>query len=210
MDYTIGVSVGARSDRSAASVVRVRDDKMVECVHLQVWQPGTPPTQMLADVVNIAETILKPKRFEHTERGVVAVPRDNAYAVLDVTVAGAAVGSIFVTALGETGAGVDTFVITAGTQSSKGRVPKRDLASVMWVLLEKRLFTYSTQLEHAATLRDELPHFKITNTSGRDDEIDWRNRPHDDLVIATALACWYMQNYWQEVSYGLNIWDSWS
>jgi hypothetical protein len=26
-------------------------------------------------------------------------------------------------------------------------------------------------------------------------EADWRERPHDDLVLAVALACWYGERY---------------
>jgi hypothetical protein len=193
MNYTIGVSVGNLSDRSAVSVVRITDARLIECVHLQVWQPGTPHTQVLADIVNITKLIQEVKRVVYKGKIVSTAPINRVAVVIDVTVAGAAVGSMFAKAMSKENVRVSPFTITAGTQTGHGRVPKRDLASIMRVLLEERQFTYATQLEHAATLQAELQHFKMENTSGNDNEIDWRTRPHDDLVIATALVCWWME-----------------
>lgn len=212
MEYVIGVSIGERSDRSAVSVVRRRDDESVECVHLQVWQPGTPFYSMANDVVDIVKAILRlgPGKLVRTGRGTIVVPSDPTRAVLDITAVGSAVGSIFVGELEKVGVWAAPFIITAGVtagaQARVERVPKRELVSVMRMLLEKQSFVYATQLNHAATLATELLYFRTTNSSGREEETDWRSRQHDDLVLATALACWYI-HYRLGAVQVVSLWD---
>lgn len=194
MYYVIGVDLGNLGDRSAVSVVEYTKPYF-KCVHLQVWQPGTSHKQVLTDTVTIAEHILQqgPKPHPNEIRRRYS---NSVYVVVDTTVAGNAIGDEFEANL--PGVRTYTATVTAGTQVGRYgralRVPKRDLASTMRVLLDNKYFTYATQLEHASTLRDELKLFDLKNTSGNDNEIDWRVRPHDDLVLATALACWLPEN----------------
>jgi hypothetical protein len=49
----------------------------------------------------------------------------------------------------------------------------------------------------AETLREELQNFKVTISAGGHDRygaggdaLSWREQPHDDLVLAVALAAW--------------------
>ena len=93
-------------------------------------------------------------------------------------------------------------IVTAGdTPSREGdehRVPKRDLVSSAQVLLQSRRLTIASSLSLAQALISELLAFKATitlqreNTSGPPEP--WRERPHDDLVLAVALAAWYGEN----------------
>jgi len=76
------------------------------------------------------------------------------------------------------------------------RVPKRDLVSTVQVLLQSKRLSISKGLEHAQTLVKELLAFKVSiNIRGHDsygnDEGPWRESPHDDMVLAVALAAWY-------------------
>lgn len=74
------------------------------------------------------------------------------------------------------------------------RVPKRDLVSVMAVLLEQRRLHVAEALPQAATLRHELETFRRKVTpDGADTYSSWRESDHDDLVLAVALASWYRE-----------------
>lgn len=76
------------------------------------------------------------------------------------------------------------------------RVPKRDLVGAMQVLLQSERLKIASSLKEAATLTAELLAFKVSiSLKGYDsygnDAGPWRENPHDDLVLAVALACWY-------------------
>jgi hypothetical protein len=74
------------------------------------------------------------------------------------------------------------------------RVPKRDLVSVVAVLLEQRRLHITDALPAAATLRRELETFRRKSTpDGSDTYSSWREGDHDDTVLALAVACWYRQ-----------------
>jgi hypothetical protein len=70
-------------------------------------------------------------------------------------------------------------------------VPKRDLVGVLQVLLQTRRLRIASQLPEATILERELLAFRAkTPTSGAEVAEAWRERPHDDLVLAVAFACW--------------------
>lgn len=75
------------------------------------------------------------------------------------------------------------------------RVPKRDLVSAVQVLLQNERLKIAEGLELAPTLRKELLNFKvkIDPKTSHDSYEHWREGDHDDLVLATALACWFRQ-----------------
>ena len=72
------------------------------------------------------------------------------------------------------------------------RVPKRDLVSIVQVLLQSARLKIAEALPEAATLVQELLNFrvKIDPHTAHDSYAAWRENLHDDLVLATALACW--------------------
>jgi len=119
-------------------------------------------------------------------------------------------GAMFV--LDETGVGVavadlfeartlrpDKVTITGGIDATSNghshRVPKRDLASAVEVLLESRRLAIDEALPLAQVLTSELANFKVkVSPAGHDSYgagTDWRENSHDDLVLAVALACWF-------------------
>jgi len=75
------------------------------------------------------------------------------------------------------------------------RVPKRDLVSAVQVLLQNGRLKVAEGLELAPVLKKELLNFrvKIDPRTAHDSYEHWREGDHDDLVLATALACWYRQ-----------------
>ena len=45
-------------------------------------------------------------------------------------------------------------------------------------------------LDMAATLADELQQSRLRTVPRTDDVVEWRERPHADVVLAVAVAAW--------------------
>jgi hypothetical protein len=75
------------------------------------------------------------------------------------------------------------------------RVPKKDLVGVLEVLLGSSRLKIATSLPDAETLLEELRTFRAKITlAGNETFSAWRERDHDDLVLAAALAAWLGEN----------------
>jgi hypothetical protein len=71
------------------------------------------------------------------------------------------------------------------------RVPKRDLVSTLQVLFQTKRLKIAGDLNESQTLMEELLNFQVKiSLTGHDSYGAWRERTHDDLVLAVALACW--------------------
>lgn len=82
-----------------------------------------------------------------------------------------------------------------GEAPRRWRTPKRDLVGTLQVLLQnKRLKIAPGPLSD--TLAAEMLNFKvkIDPETAHDGYSAWREADHDDLVLATALACWFAEN----------------
>lgn len=98
-------------------------------------------------------------------------------------------------------AGVHPISITihggsAVTQEEYGfRVPKRDLVAATQTLLQNGRLRVAESLELAPILKRELLNFrvKIDPRTAHDSYEHWREADHDDLVLATAMACWFRE-----------------
>jgi len=85
----------------------------------------------------------------------------------------------------------NTYVITGGREVTKKLVPKRDLVSKMQAILQGGRFKVG-QMREAAILRGELEHFRAkTLPTGHESYESARERDHDDIVLAVAMACWF-------------------
>lgn len=89
-------------------------------------------------------------------------------------------------------------IITGGTKvlheaDGYWHVAKRELVSCVQSALQSNRLQISTKLREARTLTKELQTFrsKINIATGNESFEAWRERDHDDLVLATALAIWY-------------------
>ncbi len=89
--------------------------------------------------------------------------------------------------------------ITGGEQVTRDgmrvRVPKKDLVLTVDLLLEGRRLRIAPALPDARTLIEELHNFKTTTRLNGHEAYgagtEWREGAHDDMVLATALACWH-------------------
>ena len=75
------------------------------------------------------------------------------------------------------------------------RVPKRDLCGVVAVLLETSRLVFAKAQPHLAVLLAELRNFrvKIDPATSHDSYAAWREKDHDDVVLAVALAAWWIE-----------------
>ncbi|HEY5869419.1 MAG TPA: hypothetical protein VI542_28300 [Candidatus Tectomicrobia bacterium] len=77
-------------------------------------------------------------------------------------------------------------------------VPKRDLVGILQVLLHAKRLEFAAGHPMMPVLVQELTNFKvmIDPHTAHDSYAAWREGIHDDLGLATALACWYGE--WRE------------
>ena len=88
--------------------------------------------------------------------------------------------------------------ITGGDTVSRAgriiRVPKRDLVSVLQVLFQTGRIKIAPSLPLGSVLVQELMNFRAKITAAGNDTYEaWRERDHDDLVLALAIAAWYAE-----------------
>ena len=70
-------------------------------------------------------------------------------------------------------------------------VPKKELVSVLQVMLQARRIKVAPSLPEAATLVRELTTFQVKITPAANEVFGaWREGAHDDLVLAVAIAVW--------------------
>jgi hypothetical protein len=72
-------------------------------------------------------------------------------------------------------------------------VPKRDLVAAVNVCMQQRTLKIAEALPERSTLTTELQNFRVTidPRTAHDSYAAWREKDHDDLVLAVALAVWF-------------------
>jgi hypothetical protein len=184
MSFLVGLDLGQARDYTAVAVVeRLEDQPSRYAVrHLERFPLGTAYPAIVEAVTAL---LRRPPLWKYTPL------------VVDATGVGAPVADL----LRRAGL-VPVLVKIHGGQSvtrdDEGafRVPKRDLASVLAVLLQSRRLHVAASLRDAAVLVTEMLAFKVKISAGGTDMYEaWRERDHDDLVLAVALACWYGEHH---------------
>ncbi len=211
-EYLIGLDLGRVRDYSALCVAERRE------VQANVFGPDSLPRESTVGTYDITHLERFPLGVKYTDipdrlydviRGIEAVekrrwlddqgavgPTPKTTLIVDRTGVGEAVSDIFRAA----GLEFVTVVIHGGDATTEvtmdeWRVPKRELAGVVQVLLQAQRLRIAENLAHTSTLVAELRNFKAKiSLTGHDSYgagEDWREGNHDDLVLAVALACWY-------------------
>lgn len=186
--FFVGLDLGQSADYSAITVLErtvvvkegMKPVTKFACRHLQRWQLGTPYTTIADDVL---EMITREPGFL---RG--------CKLVVDRTGVGAAVVEMIHAK--RLPCSIVPVLITGGHTVSCERgvwhVPKKELASVLQVLMQQRRLQIAKDLPEAATLVKELKAFKVKiTTAGNEQFSAWRESDHDDLVLAVALSAWF-------------------
>ncbi len=87
------------------------------------------------------------------------------------------------------------YSITAGSKPGDGTVPKKDLVAAVQVPLQEDRLKFAESLALTPILCTELEHFRVKVTADRNETFEaWREKDHDDLVLALALALYIGRN----------------
>jgi hypothetical protein len=188
------VSPSALSPRSASGVYRINRElgrpahPPLYLRHLERYELGTPYPEVIQRVIRL---LTRPPIRYHLER---------TRLIVDAT----GVGRPVVDSFRAQGVHPVSILIHGGdrvTQEVAGigditlRVPKRDLVAAVQTTLQSRRLQIAAGLPLADVLRKELLGFrvKIDPRTAHDSYSHWREGDHDDLVLATAVACWYRE-----------------
>jgi hypothetical protein len=178
--FVVGLDLGQAQDFTALAVVHrsAGRDGVVQVPHLERFPLGTSYPTIVGRVAQLLAT---------------PPLREQASLVVDRT----GVGGAVVDLLAEAHLSPVAVTITGGDKvhrDSKTRysVPKRELVSVLQVLLQTGRMKIASALPEAEVLVKELLTFQVKITSNAHDTYGaWREGTHDDLVLALALAAWY-------------------
>jgi hypothetical protein len=188
--YVVGLDLGQTQDPSALAVAEAtevvdperppRMRRLVAIRHLQRWPLGTGYPTIVAQVKQLLQRDLL---------------RGSTLAV-DATGVGRAVVEMF--RMERLPAVLQPVVISCGQHSTATAgtitVPKKDLVGVLQALLSSRRLTVAPRLREADTLRKEFQIFSAKVTKAGNEIYEaLRERDHDDLVLAVALACWVVE-----------------
>lgn len=179
---TVGLDLGQARDYTA---LVVNERTIVDGVshhatrHIERMALGTSYPAIVDHVTNLVGRIERPKQL-----------------AIDATGVGRPVVEMFQQS--KLGCKIVPIVITGGESTNRDgatwRVPKRELASIVQVLLQSERLRIAKQLPMAALLTEELLGFKVKISLNGHDSYgageDWRSAQHDDLVLALAIACW--------------------
>jgi hypothetical protein len=178
--FFAGLDLGQAHDSTAIALLEREVDRgrtHYSLRHLQRWPPGS-------SYPRIAEEVSQMLR---------AVPRCGLRLVVDQTAVGRAVATLF-----NRNNSVSTreVLISAGhavTSSEDGctHVPKKELVSVLQMLLQTQRLKIAAGLSLAEALSREMALFRASvKVASGAEEVTWREREHDDLVLEVALAAW--------------------
>jgi hypothetical protein len=190
--YFAGLDVGQAGEFTALAVIeRTKAEEPVAgrtvfhhaVRHLQRFTAGTS----YAEIVGVVK-----KMFAEP-------PLKRGMLVVDVTAVGRPVLDLLYDA--RIDAAVVAVSITAGqyaTVDERGGwlVPRKELASLMQLLLQGRRLKVAESLPTAALLTEELANFRVrAPLVAADDVLAWREGEHDDLVLAVGIAAWESERY---------------
>jgi hypothetical protein len=199
ISWYVGLDLGQVRDPSALAVVEktmyldVAKPPRYACRHLHRF----PLETSYPAIVDAVGKLL----WETTPAGNKSRLPDAAL-VVDATGVGMAVVDIFRERYGYLERLIPV-TITGGLSASCGEdgschVPKKHLASVLQKLTQTRRLTVARELALADALTRELQTFKVKiSATGHESFESWRERDHDDLVLALAIALW-----WAEIDAG--------
>jgi len=186
LDYLIGVDLAEAADYTAIALIERTVTATVAVYrlrHLERFQdrPYTDVARHLRGIVEALRTAEK---------------RREVTVLYDKTGVGAGVGHI----LAESD--IDGQVIgvwihggdqVSGDERDGFRVPKKDLVGAVAIAMQEKRLRIRPTMTLAPVLVDELGYFrsKINIVTGHEKFEAWRERQHDDTVLAVALAVWY-------------------
>jgi hypothetical protein len=183
--YILGLDLGQTKDFTALAVLECQAAETTTerpeyaLRHLRRFPLGTPYTEIVPAVATLVQS----------------GPLAESPVVVDQT----GVGRAVVDMLRRAGGWVVPVTITGGhavtmSEDRSFHVPKKELVSCLQVVMQSRRLRIARQLHEAAVLVRELQQFQVKITQAAHETFGvWRERQHDDLVLAVALACWWAE-----------------
>lgn len=190
-NYFIGLDLGQSSEYTALAVLERTAQIVTKAPkqwawiyairHLQRFAIGTPYTQVLSTVLQLTRE----------------PPLNKATLVMDQTSVGEPIVRLFRQSSLQISMRPVMIVVghDGGRHDGCTSIPKRELASVLQLVLQDRRLQIATQLEHAQTLAGEFRNFRMKSTALMDEANAWREREHDDLVFAVGVAIWMAERH---------------
>lgn len=202
MPFYVGLDLGQAADYTALAVVQsVKEpnpetggiQKYLHLRHLERYELGTSYPEIADKVVALMrDERLSPNEYDPSR---LRVYRSAPKLIVDDTGVGRAVADLLRTK----GLKFRAVTITGGDEvnavgGGRYRVPKRDLVGALEVPFHTGRLRIAEGMELWPTLKKELLNFrrKINLKTAHDSYEHWREGDHDDLVLAAALACWWI------------------
>jgi hypothetical protein len=198
MGFYVGLDLGQSADYTALAVVQVvkevdEEGKIEPYLHLRHLEryPLRTPYTTIADGV---AALMRSEQLNGNEYD--PARRRTAKARTDRFVDKTGVGAGVTDLLKAKGLRFTPITIHGGEKVNNERgtynVPKKDLVAALEVPLDTGSLKVAESLELWPTLKDELLNFrrKQNQRTAHISYEHWRESDHDDLVLATAMACW--------------------
>jgi hypothetical protein len=202
MPFYVGLDLGQAADYTALAVVQSvaeknqengRIEKYLHLRHLERYELGTSYPEIANKVVTLMrDERLSPNEYDPSR---LRVFRREPQLIVDDTGVGRAVADL----LKSKGLKFKALTITGGDEvhavgGGRYRVPKRDLVGALEVPFHTGRLKIAEGMELWPALKKELLNFrrKINLKTAHDSYEHWREGDHDDLVLAAALACWWV------------------
>jgi hypothetical protein len=176
--FVVGVDLGQTADYTAITILEEREENSYDVRYLERFRNIPYPAIV--------------KRLDH----LVGRLSEQPYMAVDATGVGRPVIDMIRDA--NLPACIYPITLTAGDavviDGMERRVPKRDVASTIAVLLQTGRLRIARGLRESETLLRELLNFRVKiSLSGHDSYEAWREQEHDDLVLAVGLAAWLFE-----------------
>jgi hypothetical protein len=198
MPFVVGLDLGQSADYTALAVIQsvmegpassAGSHKALHLRHLERYPLRTPYPEIADKVAAlIGDPALSPEESDGFR-----LRRTPPRLIVDATGVGTAVSDLLKTR----SLRFTRVTITGGDKANRSgerswRVPKRDLVASLEVPFHKGSLKVAEGLQLWPALQEELMNFrrKINLQTAHDSYEHWRDSDHDDLVLATALACW--------------------
>jgi hypothetical protein len=211
----VGVSLGRRHERTAISVIErayVPTGERFNHVSYDArgWERHQTREHLATEYrVRHLERHGPPSRYASVAGRVPEILKEigrDTILVVDVTAAGRPAYSLILSELSHALEGTSLRfkhcpITVSGIAGGVSRspdvgylVPRRDLISACQIAFDEERLKIAEGLELASTLRDEMLAFKPKADKPGDLE-GWRERPHDDLVLAVAVSLWAAERF---------------
>ena len=199
MPFYVGLDLGQAADYTALAVVQdgikknPQTGKMEKFLHLRHLE-RYPLRTLYPDIAEGVAALMGAPELSPDEFDGVRIKRTRPELVVDQTGVGPAVTDL----LKKRGVRFRAVTITGGNQITYGggswHVPKRDLVGALEVAFHTGELQAAEDMELWPELKKELLNFrrKINLKTAHDSYEHWREGDHDDLVLAAALACWWI------------------